>query len=143
VVLEGLLVSRDSTGRRSELGPGSVLRLTTGDGVRHEERAGELRTRFVQAHVLSRGGPASSQVLQAHDGLVVDAGPARLHLLRSPASLPDAARVHVFAARGGAHLDRAGRLEQGDAVRLTGAGERALLPDDGGEVLVWELPGGT
>jgi hypothetical protein len=54
--------------------------------------------------------------------------------------VPDAPFVHVFVARGGAALEGAGRLETGDAVRLTGAGARSLTADPvaGAEVLVWE-----
>jgi redox-sensitive bicupin YhaK (pirin superfamily) len=57
--------------------------------------------------------------------------------------VPDAPFVHVFVARGGATLDGAGPLATGDAVRLTGAGARALTADPaaGAEVLIWETTG--
>lgn len=54
-------------------------------------------------------------------------------------AVPDAPFVHVYLARGSAHLEGVGGLDVGDAARLTGAGQRrisALLPS---EVLVWEM----
>ena len=57
------------------------------------------------------------------------------------ASVPDARLAHVFVARGGLVLDGAGRLQAGDAARLTEAGSPALTADpvQGAEVLIWEL----
>jgi redox-sensitive bicupin YhaK (pirin superfamily) len=56
------------------------------------------------------------------------------------AIVPDAKWVHLFVARGGAVLDGAGALEEGDAVRLTGAGSLTLTAQPGGaEVLVWQM----
>jgi hypothetical protein len=52
--------------------------------------------------------------------------------------VPDAAHVHLYVARGTAELESAA-LGEGDAVRLTGAGERPLVAGaDGAEVLIWE-----
>jgi quercetin 2,3-dioxygenase len=54
--------------------------------------------------------------------------------------LPDAPYLHVFVARGGADLEAAGPLAEGDAVRLTGAGGvRLTAAGPGCEVLVWEM----
>jgi hypothetical protein len=49
--------------------------------------------------------------------------------------------AHVFVARGAVILDGAGRLEAGDAVRLTAAGSPSVTADpvEGAEVLIWEL----
>jgi len=49
--------------------------------------------------------------------------------------------VHVFVAKGAADLEGSGRLEKGDAVRLTAAGGPQLTADrqTGAEVLVWEM----
>jgi hypothetical protein len=48
--------------------------------------------------------------------------------------------VHLFVARGTADLEDAGRLEEGDAVRLTAAGPRRLVAGPQGcEVLAWEM----
>jgi redox-sensitive bicupin YhaK (pirin superfamily) len=56
-------------------------------------------------------------------------------------SVPDARMAHVFVARGALTFAGAGRLEAGDAVRLTGGGSPALVADpvEGAEVLIWEL----
>ena len=59
--------------------------------------------------------------------------------------LPDAAYLHMFVAQGTAHLEGAGALAEGDAVRLTGSGgQRVTGTADGAEILVWEMhpPGG-
>ncbi|MBI3604769.1 MAG: hypothetical protein HY202_01945 [Nitrospirae bacterium] len=43
--------------------------------------------------------------------------------------VPDARFVHLYIAKGQAFLEGAGRLDQGDAVRLTAAGARSLTGD--------------
>src|SRR5205814_7663645 len=55
-------------------------------------------------------------------------------------TLPDSRHVHLYVARGAIDLEGAGRLEEGDAARLTAAGSPALTADpvDGAEILVWE-----
>ncbi len=54
--------------------------------------------------------------------------------------LPDAPWVHLFVALGEGSLDGAGALDEGDAVRLAGAGGPAFTAGDGGaELLVWEM----
>jgi redox-sensitive bicupin YhaK (pirin superfamily) len=53
-------------------------------------------------------------------------------------TVPDARHTHVFVARGAAELDGAGSLDEGDAVRLTGAGDPGLTAAaEGAEVLIW------
>jgi redox-sensitive bicupin YhaK (pirin superfamily) len=55
------------------------------------------------------------------------------------ATVPDAPHVHAFIASGDVELDGAGHLDQGDAVRLTGAGARTIVAGaSGAELLVWE-----
>ena len=54
-------------------------------------------------------------------------------------TLPDAPYVHLFVARGTVDLEGAGRLAEGDAVRLTGTGGHALTATDDAEVLIWEM----
>ena len=52
--------------------------------------------------------------------------------------VPDDRHVHVFVPRGSAHLEGAGSLSAGDAVRLTDAGSPSLTAGpDGAEVLIW------
>ena len=52
--------------------------------------------------------------------------------------MPAGHHVHVFVAIGSADLEDAGTLLEGDAARLTDAGELALTagPDDA-EILIW------
>jgi redox-sensitive bicupin YhaK (pirin superfamily) len=59
-------------------------------------------------------------------------------------SVPDAAFVHVYVARGAATLQGAGTLARGDAVRLTAAGSPTLTASEteGAEVLLWEMQAG-
>jgi hypothetical protein len=68
---------------------------------------------------------------------------AALHAARmQPAetvTVPDAPFVHLFVARGTVDLEGAGRLDAGDAVRLTGVGGQALSAIDPAEVLIWEM----
>jgi hypothetical protein len=60
------------------------------------------------------------------------------------ARVPDADYVHVYIARGSVTLQGAGTLNEGDAVRLTGAGALSLTasPLTGAEVLIWEMGAG-
>jgi redox-sensitive bicupin YhaK (pirin superfamily) len=52
--------------------------------------------------------------------------------------VPDSPHAHVFVAVGGAELEGAGSLTQGDAARLTAAGSpRLTAGPDGVEVLIW------
>jgi hypothetical protein len=53
--------------------------------------------------------------------------------------LPDAPYVHLFLPRGAVTLEGAGRLDEGDAVRLTGAGGQRVTAVDAAEILVWEM----
>jgi redox-sensitive bicupin YhaK (pirin superfamily) len=72
---------------------------------------------------------------------------AALHVARvdpgESAALPDASRLHVFVARGSVELDHAGRLDEGDAARLTDEGGRSLTAIGPAEVLVWQLSAPT
>jgi redox-sensitive bicupin YhaK (pirin superfamily) len=54
--------------------------------------------------------------------------------------LPSAPHVHVYVARGAVTVDGAGRLDEGDAARLTDEPGRALRATASSEVLVWQLP---
>ena len=68
---------------------------------------------------------------------------AALHAARmQPADtvlVPDAPFVHVFVAVGDVDLEGAGRLTEGDAVRLTGVGGQKLTAVGNAEVLIWEM----
>jgi redox-sensitive bicupin YhaK (pirin superfamily) len=55
-------------------------------------------------------------------------------------TLPDAARLHVFVARGVVEVESVGALGPGDALRLTGSAPLRLTGTaDEAELLVWEL----
>jgi redox-sensitive bicupin YhaK (pirin superfamily) len=58
-------------------------------------------------------------------------------------TVPDNRYVHLYVANGAVRLEGAGRMETGDAVRLTAAGARTLTADagSGAEVLLWETNG--
>ena len=53
--------------------------------------------------------------------------------------LPDAPFVHLFVARGAVDLEGAGRLEEGDAARISGAEGQMVTAYDDAEILVWEM----
>jgi quercetin 2,3-dioxygenase len=56
--------------------------------------------------------------------------------------LPDAPYVHLFAAKGAIELEGGGRLEAGDAARMTSSGAARVTAVDGdAEILVWEMDG--
>ena len=55
-------------------------------------------------------------------------------------AVPDARMAHLFVARGALDFQGVGRLEAGDAVRLSAAGAPLLTAGaQGAEVLIWEL----
>jgi len=68
---------------------------------------------------------------------------AALHASRLGAGgtvhLPDAPFVYLFVARGTVELEGAGLLHEGDAARLTAAGERRMEAVEDAEVLAWEM----
>lgn len=67
---------------------------------------------------------------------------AGLHAARLGAAgavhVPAAAYLHVFVTRGAVDLEGAGRLDSGDAARLTVGGQRITALTDA-EVLIWEM----
>ena len=68
---------------------------------------------------------------------------AALHAARlqpgQTVELPDAAFLHVFAARGEVTLEEAGSLGTGDAARISEVGGLRLTASQPAEVLVWEM----
>jgi len=165
-VLEGRLEHKDSAGHRGELYPGLAQRMSAGRGIWHSEMNASRgdAVHFVQMWVppdtesvdpsyeqldvnaeLDRGGLVPIASGRGHDaaisirqrGAVLWGG--RLDPGEGVA-VPDARHMHVYVARGAAHLDGGGLLRAGDAARLTAAGSPALTADaaDGAEVLVWE-----
>ncbi len=163
-VLRGQLEHRDSEGNHGILYPGLAQRMSAGRGIRHSEvnPSSSEDVRLVQMWVppdtrgldpsyeqrdvnaaLDGGGLVPIASGQGHEGAV------RLHQrdavlwggrLRpgEVVAVPEAGHAHVFLAVGTASLEDAGDLAEGDAVRLTRAGEPALTAgDDGAEVLIW------
>ncbi|WP_280458307.1 pirin family protein [Nocardia carnea] len=77
--------------------------------------------------------------------IAINSRHSALHVAKlSPAAersidLPEAPYLHVFLARGAVELEGAGRLDTGDAVRLTHSGGRRLTAAEPAEVLIWEM----
>lgn len=68
---------------------------------------------------------------------------AALHVARlrpgATVTIPDAPFGHVFVARGEVDVESAGRLQQGDALRLTGTGGQTMTAAESSEILIWEM----
>jgi quercetin 2,3-dioxygenase len=164
-VLDGELEHKDTTGHQGLLYPGLAQRMSAGRGIWHSEinPSADHDVHFVQMWVLpdtesiepsyqqldinpelDRGGLVPIASGKNHDGAIsLRRQTAVLWGGRLPAGgvvqVPDAPYVHVFVARGSADLEGAGHLEEGDAVRLAGAGDPTLTAGGGGaEVLIWE-----
>jgi redox-sensitive bicupin YhaK (pirin superfamily) len=160
-VLDGSLLHEDAQGHRGEALPGMVQRLGAGSGVRHSERAGSFPTRFVQmwltpdepglppvyelARADVRGLTAVASGIPGLDAAVsLRVSGAALHVARlTPGEyvdLPDAARLHLFAARGPLDVAGTGLLAEGDAVRFTDEEGVRVTGVEACELLVWQLP---
>jgi redox-sensitive bicupin YhaK (pirin superfamily) len=163
-VLEGSLLHHDSHGHLGILGPGVVQRLSAGSGVLHSERndCGDVPTRFVQmwlrpdepglAPSIARApAPADRGLVPLVSGVPGLDAPVGIHTAGAAlhrawlaagesVTLPDAARLHVFVARGAVTLEGTGRLEEGDAARFSREGGPRLTALGDADVLVWQLP---
>jgi quercetin 2,3-dioxygenase len=163
-VLSGRLEHKDSEGNRGELYPGLAQRMTAGSGIWHSEMnpSATEDVHFVQMWVppdtervdpgyqqldinaeLDRGGLQPIASGQGHDaaisirqqGAVLWGGRLKADEV---VAVPDARHTHVFVAVGDAELEGAGRLLEGDAVRLVAAGSpRLTAGPEGAEVLIW------
>ncbi len=166
-VLDGELEHKDTLGNAGVIYPGLAQRMSAGRGIWHSEMnpSGDREVHFVQMWVvpdteaidpsyeqldinreLDRGGlvpiasgrghQAAIQIRQK--GAVLWGG-----RLKPGASvrIPDAPSLHLFVPKGAVILEGAGRLEKGDAVRLTAAGTPTLTADpaSGAEILIWEM----
>ena len=141
-VLEGRLEHRGLAD--ASLGPGSIQHLTAGTGVRHAERAGEARTRFLQYWLLptepGRRPHHRSQkcLLGAGPTEVLTLPEGSLHVARlapgAVVDVPQAAYAHVFVAKG--TTDLAG---EGDALHLSSEDRVRLTARTPAEVLVWVM----
>ena len=167
-VLDGELEHKDSEGNRGLIYPGLAQRMSAGTGIWHSEMnpRGDAAAHFIQMWVvpdtgrinpgyeqldindaLSKGGLVPVASGKGHDAAIAirqrDAVLWAGRLVGDErVALPDAPFLHLFVARGAVHLDGAGRLLAGDAVRLTAAEGLALQADpEGAEILVWEMHG--
>ncbi|HEX2575566.1 MAG TPA: pirin family protein [Aquihabitans sp.] len=162
-VLEGRLEHKDTLGNKGEIFPGLAQRMSAGRGIWHSEKNnGDDTVHFVQMWVLpdssgidpgyeqldingelERGGLVPIASGKGHDAAIgIAQRDAVLWGGRLKAGevvrIPEDRHVHLFVARGAAELEGAGALAEGDAVRLTAAGDPALTAGpDGAEVLVW------
>ena len=157
-VLSGVLLHTDSTGHTSPIGAGTVQAMSAGSGIRHSEVADLASgpTRFVQAWVRpdEPGGtpvhreravdlPGAGLVpVAGGGGLPVGTTGASLRVARLAAGeaveLPDAPRLHVFAATGSVSVGDH-RLGAGDALRLVDEGGGTAVADAPTELLVWSF----
>ncbi len=169
-VLEGELEHRDSIGNSGLIHPGLAQRMSAGRGILHSEinPLGDAPVRFVQMWVVPDTESiepgyaqrdverelASGELFPVASGAAGSLGREAAIRIRqrgatlwagrprpgSRLKLPRATYGHLFVARGAVTLEGAGRLEQGDAVRLTASDAESLLAhDEGAEVLYWQM----
>jgi quercetin 2,3-dioxygenase len=163
-VLSGELEHRDSEGNHGVLYPGLAQRMSAGRGILHSEKNHSATTdvHFVQMWVrpdttgidpgyeqrdvndaMSSGELVAIASGQGHvDAVSIHQRDAVLWGARVPAGrtvhVPADRYVHVFVPVGSVELESAGRLDTGDAARLTDAGVLELTAgDSGAEVLIW------
>jgi redox-sensitive bicupin YhaK (pirin superfamily) len=163
-VLSGRLEHEDSRGNHGELYPGLAQRMSAGTGIWHSEMnpSSTDEVHFVQMWVLpdtervtpgyeqrdingelDKGGLQPIASGQGHDAAISirqrDAVLWGGRLLPGEqVSVPDGRHAHLFVARGDVDLAGAGRLAEGDAVRLVAAGAPGLVAGaSGAEVLIW------
>ncbi|MFB7862284.1 pirin family protein [Streptomyces sp. NPDC056069] len=149
-VVEGELTHRDSAGHATVVRPGDLQHLSAAAGVRHVERNdGPDPLVFVQMWLapLTPGGEPAYEIVRG----IADATPyalpaagALLHLRRlelgERSAVPNADLLYVHVARGTVRL--AGEeLAAGDAARVEGEKDLALLATGDAEVLMWEMRG--
>ncbi len=161
-VLAGALAHQDSAGHSGIITPGVAQRMSAGRGIQHSEMnaSTDEPVHFLQMWVRpdTNGIEPGYEQVDISDRLVpgalvpVASGQGHegaVHLHQTDAVLwaarldegqtitvPAALHVHVFVARGSAHLTV--DLDEGDAVRLTDEPEQeltAISPDT--EVLIW------
>ena len=165
-VLNGELEHKDSEGNSGLLYPGLAQRMSAGTGIWHSEMNPhhDEAVHFIQMWVppdtervmpgyeqldinaqLDRGGLVPIASGRGHDAAIAirQKGAVLWGGRLKPGEsvlIPDAPFVHVFIAKGSAELENEGRLNTGDAARLTAAGARRFTADSqiGAEVLVWE-----
>jgi len=163
-VLDGELEHKDSEGNRGLIYPGLAQRMSAGRGIWHSEKnlSPSADVHFIQMWVvpdresidpgyqqldindqLAAGGLVPVASGQGHDAAIsIQQKDAVLWAARlSPGDrieLPEAAYGHVFVAKGSGELEANGRLDTGDAVRLTDVDNLSFVADhEGTEMLIW------
>lgn len=163
-VLDGELEHQDSEGNRGVIYPGLAQRMSAGRGIWHSEKNASPaeEVHFIQMWVrpdtesidpgyqqldindrLAAGGLVPVASGQGDDGAIsIHQKDAVLWAARlSPREgieVPEAEFGHIFMAEGSGELATSGRLDTGDAVRLTGTDGLSLVADrEGAEVLIW------
>ncbi len=166
-VLSGEVEHKDSQGNKGLIYPGLAQRMSAGTGIWHSEmnNSSQKDVHLVQMWVTPdtpRIDPSYEQLdinPQINKGGLVPIASGRGHnsaisirqkgavlwggRLKPSESVkvPDAHFVHLYVAKGQAHLEGAGPLSAGDSVRLSAAGTPTLIADAklGAEVLIWEM----
>jgi quercetin 2,3-dioxygenase len=152
-VLAGTLTHRDSSGTSHQVPAGWVQVMSAGSGVIHSETNEQAEpVRYLQMWVTPDGsrhdpGYARHQLATGPltDALVPPGQPNATFLVARPDSdgleLPDAEFLHLFVANGSGDLTGAGRLDEGDAARLTQAGPLLLTGEPGAAIGIWLMTG--
>lgn len=154
-VVAGAVAHRDSAGGVTVVEAGSVAVLSAGSGVSHSEHAtSDGPARFVQVWLTpeSPGGDPSYAVERVDlppNELVRVASPRSDSALsvvrldgRSPVTLPEAPRVHVFVASGALlRSSLAEPLHTGDAFLMTDEPAHEVAAGVPTELLVWTFSG--
>ncbi len=163
-VLDGQLEHKDSEGNHGLIYPGLAQRMSAGSGILHSEKNASAtdEVHFLQMWVmpdttsidpgyqqldindqLAAGGLVPVASGQGHDNAIsIHQKDAVLWAARlgpgERTEVPDAVYGHIFMAKGSGELEVSGRLDTGDAVRLTDTDNLSLVAgDDGAEVVIW------
>lgn len=134
-VLEGVLRHEGADGRVELVAPGSVLRQTTGSGIRHRERnaSADEPLRFVQLTVLSDADEPACTVTEPP---VLIAGAGLFAVLTGKTEL-ELASAYLHTTRGSFNITK-NLLQPGDSIRIG----RTTTLSGSGELLLW-TPGPT
>lgn len=165
-VLDGALAHSDSVGNAGTIAPGTIQRMSAGDGVEHSERnaSTDAGLRFIQMWLRSDGtGSAAAYehatIADALDGggwvLAVSGVPgdeaaidiatdgAQLWIARlapgERAALPPGELRHVHLVRGAARVDGEHDLEAGDVLRIVDDAKHEFVVRSPSEILVWAM----